>query len=53
LVLGQSATPLKLLAIGLVVAASVGTALGARRDARGMKGDEPPPFTGTIPIVPN
>jgi inner membrane transporter RhtA len=50
LVLGQSATPLKLLAIGLVVAASVGTALGARRDARGA---EPPPFTGTIPVVPN
>ncbi|CAH0201417.1 Threonine/homoserine exporter RhtA [Microbacterium sp. Bi121] len=50
LVLGQSATPLKLLAIGLVVAASVGTALGARRDA---KGAEPPPFTGTIPVVPN
>jgi len=50
LVFGQSATPLKLLAIGLVVAASVGTALGARRDARGA---EPPPFTGTIPVVPN
>lgn len=58
LVLGQSATPLKLAAVALVVAASVGTALGVRRARRGANAaddpDEPPTvFTGAIPIVPN
>ncbi|WP_147038026.1 EamA family transporter [Microbacterium aerolatum] len=58
LVLGQSATPLKLAAVALVVAASVGTALGVRREKRrvdGKSGPDGPPavFTGTIPIVPN
>lgn len=47
LVLGQSATPLKMLAVGLVVAASVGTTLGARRRR---KSDEAGPFTGPIPL---
>ena len=61
LVLGQSATPLKLLAIGLVVAASVGTTLGARRQGKGArrrdqdarrrrKEDEAGPFTGPLPL---
>lgn len=47
LVLGQSATPLKMIAIALVVAASVGTTLGTRRRR---KRDEPGPFTAPIPL---
>lgn len=65
LVLGQSATPLRMLAIGLVVAASVGTTLGVRRQrrradaadgrVRGRPGDDDRdddtgPFTAPIPL---
>lgn len=64
LILGQSATPLRMLAIALVVAASVGTTLGVRRQrrradaaARGDtgaddadRGDETGPFTAPIPL---
>lgn len=64
LILGQSATPLRMLAIALVVAASVGTTLGVRRqrlradaaarddtgaDDEG-RGDETGPFTAPIPL---
>ncbi|OIJ32904.1 MULTISPECIES: EamA family transporter [unclassified Microbacterium] len=48
LILGQDATPLRLLAVALVIAASVGTTLGVRRDRRG---DGPAgPFTAPIPL---
>jgi inner membrane transporter RhtA len=60
LILGQSATPLRMLAIALVVAASVGATLGIRRRARAdaeetradsRDEDEPPAvFTGPIPL---
>lgn len=53
LMLGQHASPLRLAAIALVVMASVGTALGVRRKkGQGPDADEPPIFTGTIPVVP-
>jgi len=42
LLLGQQATPLRMLAVALVIAASVGTTLGVRRE-RG-------PFTAPIPL---
>lgn len=66
LVLGQSATPLRMLAIALVVAASVGATLGVRRQRRrdeaaagrhddavpddADRDDEPGPFTAPIPL---
>lgn len=51
LVLGQSATPLRMLAIALVVAASVGTTLGVRRDRRRSDpGAGAGPFTGPLPL---
>lgn len=66
LILGQSATPLRMLAIALVVAASVGTTLGVRRQRRrddaaaarevgtapdgARRDDEPGPFTAPIPL---
>lgn len=59
LVLGQSATPLRMLAVALVVVASVGTALGVRRsrkkDAAKAGDDDDPPgvFTGSIPVLPD
>lgn len=46
LVLGQDATVLRMLAVALVIAASVGTTLGARRERR----DEGGPFTAPIPL---
>lgn len=48
LILGQDATLLRLLAVALVIAASVGTTLGVRRDRRG--GDGAGPFTAPIPL---
>lgn len=52
LILGQDATPLRMLAIALVVAASVGTTLGVRRKRQrpGTHADEAGPFTGPIPL---
>lgn len=48
LLLGQDATVLRLLAVALVIAASVGTTLGVRR---GRRGEEPSgPFTAPIPL---
>jgi len=53
-VLGQSATPLRMLAIALVVAASVGTTLGVRRERRRARSEDDTrdtgPFTGPIPL---
>ena len=48
LILGQDATALRMVAIALVIAASVGTTLGVRRDRR----DDGPsgPFTAPIPL---
>jgi len=48
LILGQDATPLRMLAIALVIAASVGTTLGVRRDRR--DGGPSGPFTAPIPL---
>lgn len=48
LILGQDATPLRILAVVLVIAASVGTTLGVRRDRRADSGSGP--FTGPIPL---
>jgi inner membrane transporter RhtA len=48
LILGQDATPLRMLAVGLVIAASVGTTLGVRRDRR--DGGHSGPFTAPIPL---
>ncbi|EQM73368.1 hypothetical protein L687_06350 [Microbacterium maritypicum MF109] len=48
LILGQDATPLRMLAVGLVIAASVGTTLGVRRDRR--DGGPSGPFTAPIPL---
>ncbi|WP_435747062.1 EamA family transporter [Microbacterium sp. PMB16] len=48
LILGQDATPLRMLAIALVIAASVGTTLGVRRERRGDSGSGP--FTAPIPL---
>ncbi|MEZ0141425.1 DMT family transporter [Microbacterium sp. NRRL B-14842] len=48
LILGQDATPLRLLAVALVIAASVGTTLGVRRDRRG--DGAAGPFTAPIPL---
>ena len=45
LLLGQHVTPLRLAAVGLVIAASVGTTVGARRSA--------PPPTGSFPALPD
>ncbi|WP_308010897.1 EamA family transporter [Streptomyces sp. AC495_CC817] len=45
LLLGQDATVLRMLAIALVIAASVGTTLGVRRDRRAEG-----PFTAPIPL---
>ncbi|QEA27314.1 DMT family transporter [Microbacterium sp. CBA3102] len=48
LILGQDATPLRMLAVALVIAASVGTTLGVRRERR----DDGPSglFTAPIPL---
>ncbi|KJQ53979.1 EamA family transporter [Microbacterium sp. SA39] len=48
LILGQDATPLRILAVVLVIAASVGTTLGVRRARRGDGGSGP--FTAPIPL---
>lgn len=48
LILGQDATVLRMLAVVLVIAASVGTTLGVRRDRRGDSGTGP--FTAPIPL---
>jgi inner membrane transporter RhtA len=48
LILGQDATPLRMLAIALVIAASVGTTLGVRRGRR--DGGPSGPFTAPIPL---
>ncbi|MGW9158100.1 EamA family transporter [Microbacterium sp. NPDC055665] len=48
LILGQDATPLRMLAVALVIAASVGTTLGVRKDRR--DGDPSGPFTAPIPL---
>lgn len=48
LILGQNATPLRLLAVVLVIAASVGTTLGARGGRRGDGASGP--FTAPIPL---
>jgi len=45
LILAQDATILRMIAVGLVIAASIGTTVGARRDRR----DEGP-FTAPIPL---
>ncbi|WP_309102849.1 EamA family transporter [Microbacterium sp.] len=56
LILGQDATPLRMLAIALVVAASVGTTLGVRPSRRSApspesRDDDPPGvFTGPVPL---
>ncbi|MBT2483427.1 MULTISPECIES: DMT family transporter [unclassified Microbacterium] len=48
LILGQDATVLRMLAVALVIAASVGTTLGVRRERR--RDDEAGPFTAPIPL---
>ncbi|MGW9112156.1 EamA family transporter [Microbacterium sp. NPDC055683] len=47
LLLSQAMSPLRIAAVALVVAASVGTALAARRTA------EAPALTGAIPVIPD
>ncbi len=54
LILGQQVTPLRGVAIALVIAASAGTTLGVRRGPRDddeHRQVEPPPRTGSIPVV--
>ncbi|MBS1907343.1 MAG: EamA family transporter [Actinobacteria bacterium] len=46
LLLGQQVTPLRLVAVALVIAASIGTTVGSRRGA-------PPAATGSFPAVPD
>ncbi|MBT2496903.1 DMT family transporter [Microbacterium sp. ISL-59] len=48
LILGQDATPLRLLAVVLVIAASVGATLGVRKDRH--DGGPSGPFTAPIPL---
>ena len=48
LILGQDATPLRMLAVVLVIATSVGTTLGVRRERRTDSGSGP--FTAPIPL---
>lgn len=48
LILGQDATVLRMLAVVLVIAASIGTTLGVRRERRGDSGTGP--FTAPIPL---
>lgn len=48
LILGQAATPLRMMAVALVIAASVGTTLGVRRERRERRDDGP--FTAPIPL---
>jgi inner membrane transporter RhtA len=48
LILGQDATPLRMLAVALVIAASVGATLGVRKDRR--EGGPSGPFTAPIPL---
>ncbi|MFS0895513.1 EamA family transporter [Microbacterium sp. 179-I 3D3 NHS] len=48
LILGQDPTPLRMLAVVLVIAASVGTTLGVRRGRR--RDDASGPFTAPIPL---
>ncbi|MFB8188031.1 DMT family transporter [Microbacterium sp. NPDC055988] len=48
LILSQDATPLRMLAVALVIAASVGTTLGVRKDRR--DGGPSGPFTAPIPL---
>ncbi|MDF2558779.1 MAG: multidrug transporter permease [Microbacterium sp.] len=48
LILGQDATPLRMLAVALVITASVGTTLGVRKDRR--DGGPSGPFTAPIPL---
>lgn len=51
LILGQDATPLRMLAVALVIAASVGTTLAVRRDHRdGGPSSASGPFTAPIPL---
>ncbi|MEV8249386.1 DMT family transporter [Microbacterium sp. NPDC076768] len=51
LILGQDATPLRMLAVALVIAASVGTTLAVRRDHRdGGPSSTSGPFTAPIPL---
>ncbi|MGX1693817.1 EamA family transporter [Microbacterium keratanolyticum] len=55
--LGQLVSPLKLLAIALVIAASVGTTLTLRKKKGADASQQPPPpvtaYTGSIPVVPD
>ncbi len=46
LLLGQHVSPLRLAAVALVIAASVGTTIGSRRSA-------PPATTGSFPAIPD
>ncbi|WOF23305.1 EamA family transporter [Microbacterium betulae] len=52
LLLGQQAGPLRLTAIALVVVASAGTALAARRSGEAVVGDAVATPTGAIPLPP-
>ncbi|GAA2911925.1 inner membrane transporter RhtA [Microbacterium keratanolyticum] len=57
IMLGQLVSPLKLLAIALVIAASVGTTLTLRKKKGADASQQPPPpvtaYTGSIPVVPD
>lgn len=57
IMLGQLVSPLKLLAIALVIAASVGTTLTLRKKKGVDASQQPPPpvtaYTGSIPVVPD